>query len=248
MGAEAAGILRQGRRGCQAFWLRARLRLLPRFTGFNVLSIGVHLRFIGAGFLQRQDPGGYVPGQVRFQLPGDRDALPGPDAQAVQRLDFSVVQSSFPEPSGPGDVQVAGRLAGPGSGGAARPRPLRAWPREGSRPARRNTRPSWCWVGRRRVTLNAQSTFPSAPLRTGLATFAASGSLVSFDSQSWYSGCLHTLLQRTPGMDVHVAGSAHDQRLTTPCRHDLHPDRRLSPSFLSQVFQGPYVVHLNLDR
>ena len=38
-------------------------------------------------------------------------------------------------------------------------------------------------VGRRRVTQVARSTFPSAPLRTGRATFTASGSPVSCNSQ-----------------------------------------------------------------
>ena len=105
-----------------------------------------------------------------------------------------------------------------------------------------------CRVGRRRVTPIARSTFPSAPLRTGRAAFTASGSPVSCSSRLRYLGGGCTVLQWTPSMDVPVAGSAHDQRLATPCRHDLHPDGRFGPSFSPQVFQGPYVVHLNLDR
>ena len=67
----------------------------------------------------------------------------------------------------------------------------------------------------------------------------------------------HHLVFRSCGGPVHSASA--DARhgcprgrertrpgLATPGRHDLHPGGRFGPSLLSQVFQSPYVVHLNL--
>ena len=56
-------------------------------------------------------------------------------------------------------------------------------------------------VGRRRVTLIALSTFPSAPLRTGRAAFTASGSLVSMWVMSWRSVLCHHVVW-TMGLGV----------------------------------------------
>ena len=78
----------------------------------------------------------------------------------------------------------------PGSGGAARGPHPRPAPAGGSCPSRTRTRRFWCRVGRRRVTPCYRSTFPSAPLRTERATFAASGSPVSVQLVVSWDVCL----------------------------------------------------------
>jgi hypothetical protein len=66
---------------------------------------------------------------------------------------------------------------------------------------------------------NRRRPFPSAPLRTGLDTFASSGSPVTLS----FDGFLLILVgpRRLSGVDRDVASLADDEGLTLHGRHDL---------------------------
>jgi len=77
--------------------------------------------------------------------------------------------------------------------------------------------------------------FPPAPLRTGRATFEASGSLVSLFPILW------PLV-----MDVIMASFAERDALTLTGYHDVHPQRFLPTLSPVQVCQMAYVMHVDV--
>ena len=90
---------------------------------------------------------------------------------------------------------------------------------------------------RSRVGMRARSfwPFPPAPLRTGRATFEASGSLVSLLPILW-----------PIVMDVIMASFAERDALTFTGYHDFHPKRFLPTLSPVQVCQMAYVMHLDV--
>src|SRR5947207_15863363 len=94
------------------------------------------------------------------------------------------------------------------------------------------------------VTGNRPRPFPSAPLRTGLDTFASSGSPVTLS----FDGFLLILAypRRLPGVDRDVASLADDEGLALQGRHDLEPGRFLPLALDLQVRELSDVVDLDL--
>ncbi len=77
--------------------------------------------------------------------------------------------------------------------------------------------------------------FPPAPLRTGRATFEASGSLVSLFPILW-----------PIVMDVIMASFAARDALTFTGDHDCHPQRLLPTLAPGQVCQLAYGMHVDV--
>ena len=96
------------------------------------------------------------------------------------------------------------------------------------------------------VTGNRLRPFPSAPLRTGLDTFASSGSPVAL-SFDWFLLIL-VCPRRSSGVDRDVASLADDEGLAPHGRHDLEPGRFLPLALNLQVRELSDVVDLNLFR